>query len=62
MSTNFALQDIILFQNIPEDIRSCALTKHYCDSTEYIPSLTGITPYVVLIAEIDQLNRKLGCF
>ena len=50
MWTSCALQASMFFQNIPEYIRVCAVTKDYWYSTEYTPRLVDIPPHVMLIA------------
>ena len=55
-----ALRASHFFQNIPNDLRECAVVKYPWTKTEYTPRITGIPPHILIMAEMEELKKQVS--
>ena len=48
-----------IFRDIPSDIMPLARTSHTWNITEDTPEFTGISPYILLVSDIEVLKREI---
>ena len=55
-----ALRASHFFQNIPNDLRECAVVKYPWTKTEYTPRIPGIPPHILIMAEMEELKKQVS--
>jgi hypothetical protein len=60
LSAKCPLRASLLFKSIPDDIIQCAVVRHPWEKTEYTPKATGVPPHVVMMAELQEMQKKFG--